>query len=125
MQTNALSLDRIESGHMLHTEPWNLQPVEMPFNVIEFSASCSLTAAIFKRLTKDGPWPMLPKARGYAWPTWPDTDDADLEHPWVFGATDYAKYCADPTITAAISGTADWTQFCKDVVLATTGMAKY
>jgi hypothetical protein len=74
---------------MLHTVPWNLQPVESESsNVIEFNASCSLTAAIFKRLTKDGPWPMLPQASGYAWTTWPDTDDVDLVHPWVFGATD-------------------------------------
>jgi hypothetical protein len=51
---------------MLHTEPWNLQQVEEPSNVDEFNASCSLTAAIFKRLTKEGPWPMLPKASGYA-----------------------------------------------------------
>jgi hypothetical protein len=68
---------------------------------------------------------MLPKASGYAWTTRPDTNDADLEHPWIFGATDYAKYCADPTIAAAISRSANWTQFCKDAVLATTGRANY
>ena len=48
---------------------------------LEFSASCSLMAATFKRLTKDGPWRMLPKASGYAPMMWTWSTRGSLEPP--------------------------------------------